>query len=177
MDTRLRGYHRGDNGFRETLDTLHLSDSSRAGGNPWTNICHQDKVRILSLDTRLRGYLRIRGVSARDRGLDVPQIPSQHHGMGQSFWVYLLASQKRGTPYCGHTDNLAARVFAHREGRGASFTRKYGVTRLVWAEPHETREAAKTREYQIKKWNRAWKIELIEEVNPDWDDLYLKLNQ
>ncbi|MBR9835734.1 MAG: GIY-YIG nuclease family protein [Alphaproteobacteria bacterium] len=97
--------------------------------------------------------------------------------MGRSFWVYLLASQKNGTLYCGHTDDLARRIFAHREGQGAAFTRKYGVTRLVWMEPHDTRDAAKTREYQIKKWKRVWKVRLIEEDNPDWDDLYLKLNR
>lgn len=97
--------------------------------------------------------------------------------MGESFWVYLLASQKNGTLYCGHTDDLSRRVFDHREGRGAAFTKKYRVTRLVWREAHETREAAKMREYQIKKWNRAWKIKLIEETNPNWDDLFLKINQ
>lgn len=97
--------------------------------------------------------------------------------MGPKFWVYLLASQKHGTFYCGHTDDLARRIFDHREGRGSVFTRKYRVYRLVWFEPHETREAAKAREYQIKKWKRAWKIRLIEQMNPDWDDLFLRLNQ
>ena len=97
--------------------------------------------------------------------------------MTRDFWVYLLASQKRGTLYCGHTDDLVARVFAHREGRGSAFTKKYRVHRLVWCEPHDTREAAKVREYQIKKWKRVWKIRLIERENPDWDDLYLRLNQ
>jgi len=97
--------------------------------------------------------------------------------VGRKFWVYLLASQKNGTLYCGHTDDLARRVSDHREGRGSAFTRKYRVHRLVWCELHETRDAAKTREYQIKKWTRIWKIRLIEEGNPSWDDLYLRLNQ
>lgn len=97
--------------------------------------------------------------------------------MHQQFWVYLLASQKNGTLYCGHTDDLAHRVFDHRAGRGSKFTRKYRVGRLVWCEPHETRATAKQREYQIKKWKRAWKIRLIEANNPDWDDLFLRLNQ
>ena len=96
--------------------------------------------------------------------------------MGKQFWVYLLTNRKMGTLYCGHTDDLARRVFEHCEGRGAAFTRQHKIRRLVWCEPHDTRESAKTREYRIKAWKRAWKIDLIEETNPDWDDLYLKLN-
>ncbi|MEM9571668.1 MAG: GIY-YIG nuclease family protein [Pseudomonadota bacterium] len=97
--------------------------------------------------------------------------------MDRVFWTYLLASQKNGTLYCGHTDDLVRRVFEHREGRGSAFTKKYRVHRLVWCERHETREAGKVREYQIKAWQRAWKIELIESENPHWDDLYLRINQ
>ena len=92
------------------------------------------------------------------------------------FYVYILASQKNGTLYTGHTDDISRRVWQHKEGLGSIFTRKYGVTRLVWYEHHHTRESAKTREYQIKGWKRAWKIELIEKANPHWLDLYLKLN-
>ena len=87
-----------------------------------------------------------------------------------------MASQKNGTLYTGHTDDISMRAWAHREGRGARFTAKYNVKRLVWYECHETRDGAKTREYQIKKWNRAWKIRLIDEMNPDWDDLFYQLN-
>ena len=94
-----------------------------------------------------------------------------------AFYVYLLANRKNGTLYCGHTDDISRRVWQHREGRGAAFTRKYGAGRLVWYEVHDTRDSAKTREYQIKKWKRAWKIRLIEETNPDWKDLWLTLNQ
>ena len=97
--------------------------------------------------------------------------------LGKPFWVYLLANRKNGALYCGHTDDLARRIFEHREGRGSAHRRKYNIHRLVWCEPQETREAAKTREYQIKAWKRAWKIRLIEEANPDWDDLYLRINQ
>ena len=96
--------------------------------------------------------------------------------MAPSFWVYLLASQTRGTLYCGHTDDLARRVWLHKQGVGSLFTQTHNVKRLVWCERHDTREAAKGREYQIKKWYRAWKLRLIEETNPDWDDLYLRLN-
>ena len=94
-----------------------------------------------------------------------------------AFYVYLLASQKNGTLYCGHTDDIARRAWQHREGQGAAFTRRNRVTRLVWYEVHDTRDGAKTREYQIKKWKRAWKIRLIEGVNPDWKDLFSTLNQ
>ena len=93
-----------------------------------------------------------------------------------AFYVYLLASKKNGTLYCGSTDDIAYRVWNHKDGRGAAFTRKYNVTRLVWYELHDTREASKTREYQIKTWKRDWKIRLIEETNPHWNDLYLQLN-
>lgn len=93
-----------------------------------------------------------------------------------AFYVYILASQKNGTLYTGHTDNLPFRIANHRAGRGAAFTRKYKVHRLVWFEAHDTRESAKWREYRIKSWNRAWKIRLIEEANPLWDDLFLRLN-
>ncbi|WP_300378257.1 GIY-YIG nuclease family protein [Henriciella sp.] len=88
----------------------------------------------------------------------------------------MLASQKNGTLYTGHTDDISQRIWLHKQGLGAVFTQKYGVTRLVWLEAHETRNSAKTREYQIKKWKRAWKIRLIEETNPGWADLYLTLN-
>ena len=89
---------------------------------------------------------------------------------------YILANRKNGTLYVGVTSNLAARVFQHRNKEVAGFTKKYGVDRLVWAELHDTMETAIAREKQIKKWNRAWKIQLIEQENPEWDDLYDGLN-
>ena len=91
------------------------------------------------------------------------------------FWVYILASQKHGTLYTGHTDNLTKRVHEHKQKLIPGFTSKYGVDRLVWFAEFPTREEAKSRERQIKKWNRAWKIRLIEETNPDWRDLYKDL--
>jgi putative endonuclease len=93
-----------------------------------------------------------------------------------SFYTYILASRRNGTLYTGSTDDIARRAWEHREKLIRGFTSKYGVTLLVWFEVHETRDAALTREYQIKKWNRAWKLRLIEEMNPDWEDLYLSLN-
>jgi putative endonuclease len=88
-----------------------------------------------------------------------------------SFFVYILASKRNGTLYTGMTDNLARRVWQHRSGSVPGFTRKYGVKTLVWYEVHESRETAFQRERQIKKWNRAWKLELIERPNPTWRDL------
>jgi putative endonuclease len=94
-----------------------------------------------------------------------------------SFYTYFLASARNGTLYCGHTDNLAERIWKHREKALPGFTAKYGVQRLAWYEVHDTRDAAFHRERQIKKWSRAWKIQLIEERNPQWLDLYETLNQ
>ena len=93
-----------------------------------------------------------------------------------SFYTYLLASAPYGTLYCGHTDRLALRVWKHREKVYPGFTAKYGVTRLVWYEVYEDREHAFRRERRIKKWERAWKIRLIEAMNPTWSDLYETLN-
>jgi len=93
------------------------------------------------------------------------------------FYTYLLASRRNGTLYCGHTDNIAERMWEHREKLSEGFTAKYDVTRLVWYEVHDTREGAFNRERQIKKWNRAWKIRMIEEHNPQWLDRYETLNQ
>lgn len=93
----------------------------------------------------------------------------------RQFCVYLLASQKNGTLYCGVTNDLVRRVYEHREGSVEGFTRKHDVKNLVWFEVHETAEAAILREKQIKEWKRAWKLELIEAGNPDWRDLHLEI--
>ena len=94
-----------------------------------------------------------------------------------AFYVYILASRRNGTLYIGMTDDLIRRVWEHQTGVVPGFTRKYGVKMLVWFEPHDTRESAFLRERQVKKWNRAWKIQLIEELNPNWDDLYPQIAQ
>lgn len=91
-------------------------------------------------------------------------------------WVYILASSYRGTLYIGVTSNIAARIFQHRERSGAEFTRKYDVTRLVYAEQHATMEEAIAREKMLKRWKRDWKFRLIEEGNPDWTDLFDRIN-
>ena len=89
-----------------------------------------------------------------------------------AFYVYMLASQRNGTLYIGSTDSLTKRMYEHRDKVRQGFTAKYGVDHLVWYEVFETREGAFGRERRMKKWNRAWKIELIERFNPGWRDLY-----
>ncbi len=86
--------------------------------------------------------------------------------------VYILASDRIGTLYIGVTSDLIARTWQHREHVVDGFTKKYGVTKLVWYELHGDMDSAITREKQIKKWNRAWKIRLIEEQNVVWRDLW-----
>ena len=81
--------------------------------------------------------------------------------------VYLLASQRNGTLYVGVTSSLLARIHQHRHGFVRGFAREYGVKLLVWFEQHSTMEQAIAREKRIKKWNRSWKLELIESANPD----------
>jgi putative endonuclease len=85
--------------------------------------------------------------------------------------VYLLASQRNGTLYTGVTSNLLARIYQHRNGLVRGFTHQYGVKILIWFEQHPTMDSAITREKRIKKWNRAWKLELIEAANCEWRDL------
>ncbi len=86
--------------------------------------------------------------------------------------VYILANKRNGTLYVGVTNNLSARIFAHREGRGSEFTSKYGLKMLVWYETYDMVTDAIQRETSIKRWPRKWKLDLIEKFNPDWTDLY-----
>ena len=90
----------------------------------------------------------------------------------KQFYVYILANMRNGTLYTGCTDDLAKRVSEHKSGAIPGFTAKYGVDKLVWFETHATRADALARERRIKKWRRKWKLRLIEEMNPNWDDLY-----
>jgi putative endonuclease len=87
-------------------------------------------------------------------------------------YVYILASKRNGTLYIGVTTDLAARIFAHRNGTGSAFTKKYGVKILVWDETYDMVTDAIQRETTLKHWLRKWKLELIEKTNPNWDDLY-----
>jgi putative endonuclease len=86
--------------------------------------------------------------------------------------VYMLASRRHGTIYIGVTSDLISRVVQHRDGLFEGFTKKYGVTRLVWFETHDLITDAIRREKALKKYKRDWKINLIERENPDWNDLF-----
>jgi putative endonuclease len=86
--------------------------------------------------------------------------------------VYILASKRNGTLYIGVTNNLPARIQAHREGRGSAFTKKYNVKMLVWYETYDMVTDAIQRETSLKRWPRKWKLALIEKDNPNWDDLH-----
>lgn len=86
--------------------------------------------------------------------------------------VYIMTNKPFGILYTGVTADLAARIAAHRDGRGSAFCRKWALTRLVYAEPHDSIDAAIVREKAIKNWNRVWKLRLIVEANPEWNDLF-----
>jgi putative endonuclease len=87
-------------------------------------------------------------------------------------WVYIMANRYRGTIYIGATSSLPHRAMQHRDRTGSEFAAKYGCVQLVYVEQHEGVAAAIQRERQLKKWNRDWKIRLIEEQNPDWLDRF-----
>ena len=89
--------------------------------------------------------------------------------------TYLMANRKNGALYCGATSHLMRRVYQHRTGETGGHSRRYDIRRLVWFEMHATMEQAIGREKRIKKWNRNWKIQLIEQNNPQWRDLAVDL--
>jgi len=93
------------------------------------------------------------------------------------YWVYILASRIGGTLYIGVTNNLVRRLYEHRMDLVEGFSKQYGVHRPVYFEQYDSVEQAILREKRLKKWNRAWKIQLIEENNPNWDDLYPRIAQ
>jgi len=90
-------------------------------------------------------------------------------------YVYILASKRNGTLYTGVTSNLTQRIELHKAKALEGFTKRYAVCTLVWCEEHDTMMSAIAREKAIKKWNRAWKMQLIEETNPEWCDLAKEL--
>lgn len=92
--------------------------------------------------------------------------------MKKSYYVYILASKRNGTLYTGLTSDLPKRIFDHKNEYLEGFTKKYNVKTLVYFEIHNDISEAIKREKRIKRWNRQWKLELIESDNPDWNDLY-----
>jgi putative endonuclease len=119
----------------------------------------QPTVVILGLVPRTQGAAS----AGRDGKSDMSEC---------SYYVYILASQIRGTLYIGVTNSLLFRVAQHRDGKGGAFTRKYCKTRLVWFEEHGDVGEAIGREKSLKKYLRDWKINLIERDNPNWEDLF-----
>ena len=95
----------------------------------------------------------------------------------KAYFVYILASKRNGTLYIGVTSDLLKRVGEHRNKEAKGFTEKYGVDKLVYFEQTENVMSALEKEKQLKKWNRSWKLKLIEKNNPKWEDLYLALTQ
>jgi len=93
----------------------------------------------------------------------------------KEYYVYILASKRNGTIYIGVTNNLKKRIYEHREGLIGGFTKKYNVKILVYFESVSDINSALIREKQLKKWERKWKLELIEKKNPEWKDLYYDL--
>ena len=93
----------------------------------------------------------------------------------KQYYVYMLASRRNGTLYIGVTGRGAQRIWEHKADVIEGFTKKYGVHKLVWFEVHNDVYAAIAREKQLKGWNRAWKVKLIEKNNPNWSDLYREL--
>ncbi|MEM5501461.1 GIY-YIG nuclease family protein [Ahrensia kielensis] len=89
-----------------------------------------------------------------------------------SGWVYIMASNRNGTIYIGVTSDLQGRAHEHRSGQNKGFTARYNCKNLVWYERHDNIVVAIEREKKLKKFKRAWKLELIEGFNPDWEDLY-----
>lgn len=90
-------------------------------------------------------------------------------------FVYITASNRNGTLYIGVTSDLIQRIYQHKQGNIKGFTKKYGVSRLVYFEEHPNLESGINREKQLKNWNRSWKISLIEKDNLHWEDLYDKI--
>ena len=93
-------------------------------------------------------------------------------GVGKQPAVYMLASKRNGTLYIGVTSDLVKRVWEHKNNLIEGFTKRYGVHHLVWYELHESMDSAIEREKGLKEWRRVWKLELIERMNPNWQDLY-----
>jgi putative endonuclease len=90
-------------------------------------------------------------------------------------YVYIMANKRNGTIYLGVTSDLPQRVYQHRQEMIEGFTKERGCKRLVWYEAFDDLQEARSRELQMKKWNRLWKLRVIEEMNSDWDDLYESL--
>jgi putative endonuclease len=129
------------------------------------------KIRV----TFCRQRAKIKSVIPAQAGIHFFPYEPAHERKLLRLHSIQLSSQRRGTLYVGVTSDLPKRVYEHKNGMVEGFTKRYGVHRLVYYEVAKDAEAALTRESQIKKWNRAWKLRLIEEHNPEWEELYANL--
>jgi len=129
----------------------------------------------------MREELCLTGCRVRHAGLPssavamlrrVDDPASRKKPMNRQPAVYILASKRNGTLYIGVTSDLIKRIWEHKSTVVKGFTERYNVHQLVWYELHETMESAISKEKMLKNWKRAWKLELIESSNPDWQDLY-----
>jgi len=128
------------------------------------------------LDSRLRGNDR---EETRDPPPRHPQLDwgsSHKQTMSKQYYIYILASQRNGTLYIGVTNNLAKRIYEHKNNLVEGFTKKYHIHNLVYFEQTDNIRSAIEREKVLKKWNRNWKLDLIEKHNPDWKDLFKDIN-
>jgi putative endonuclease len=97
--------------------------------------------------------------------------------LAMSGWVYIMANKPRGALYVGVTSNLVRRIWQHREGEVEGFTRQHGVKMLLYFEEHPTMPLAIQREKNLKRWVRQWKLDLVEGVNPKWEDLWQRITR
>ena len=104
-----------------------------------------------------------------------PATHEERRGLCMPGWVYIVTNRPNGTLYVGVTEDLARRAWEHRPGLVQGFTKKYGLKRLVFAEYYDDMRSARQRELNMKHWRRAWKVRLILDQNPEWDDLYERL--
>ena len=171
LKERRRPRERGDPFSRHALKERRRPRelpalNSIGGGDPSDTHRHQENLQKIATNPCFR---RDTGRYAGDPSELRPLDPDQ--SMHRQPAVYILASQPRGTLYIGVTSNLMARIWHHRTGAVPGFTRTYDVRMLVFYELYEDMYAAITREKQLKKWRREWKVELIVAANPKWRDL------
>ena len=120
--------------------------------------------------------IRERDTLLKNRGdTSFPHVLSGNPFLAMSSYVSIMANKKHGTLYIGVTADLKMRVTQHKESRIPGFTKKYNIHSLVYFEEHTDIRDAIVREKQLKKWNRAWKIRLVEKMNPEWRDLFFEL--
>jgi putative endonuclease len=138
-------------------------------------VCHAREGGVLVSPPRRRGSSVFVSCPRRQRSLCLchSRAGGSPEVKMRSYYIYILASERNGTLYVGVTNNIKRRVYEHKQGSIPGFTKKYNVHQLVYFEETNNIRAALAREKQLKKWNRAWKMRLIEKNNPEWNDLQI----